>query len=51
MPKIEMMCNHCNKAIKWYKNFIHETDFIEIDEKYYCNQCLRLLAKTLIMEV
>ena len=44
MAKEKIICNHCGKKIKWYRSMICETEFITIDEKDYCGDCMNKLG-------
>lgn len=48
MSKTKIICNHCNQSIEWYLSAIDETDYRQIGKKYYCGECLHLLAKEFI---
>ena len=44
MAKITFKCNHCGLEIEWYKTCLHELAMNEIDNKIYCDVCLKMLA-------
>jgi len=50
MAKEEMACNHCGDKIVWYRRWLHETRLKEVDDKFYCIDCLKKMAIFIIEE-
>lgn len=42
--KQNLKCNHCDTVTKWYKSMINEVGLYNVDDKLYCEDCLKKLA-------
>lgn len=44
MTKQTITCNHCGESVEWYPSFMREVGYVAVDDKIYCEICLKRLA-------
>lgn len=44
MSKVKLVCNHCGCQVEWYSQNINEIGLTKIDNKLYCEVCLKKIA-------
>ena len=45
MAKEKMKCTHCGDVCLWYPCHINETDMYKIEDKIYCGECIKKIAR------
>ena len=45
MSKQKFTCNHCGDEVEWYDSVIHEVGYNIIEDKFYCDDCLKKIAE------